>query len=191
LIDVGTGDGRAAYELAKASPDVLVVGLDVTQQQLVETSRRAARRPERGGVPNLLFALARAQEPPPVLCGRADDIRVTLPWGDLLEGVALAHPDVLGGLAALARPGARLRIVVNGEPWSTNAPKRMRHLPQLTPRYVRSELVDRYADHGIAIKDARRLTRTEIDDLHSTWAKKLRSGRDVDLTLIDCWLPGR
>ncbi|HYJ69704.1 MAG TPA: hypothetical protein VEX15_18780 [Nocardioidaceae bacterium] len=141
-------------------------------------------------MPNLLFALARAQEPPPALCGRADDIRVTLPWGDLLEGVALADPDVLGGLAALARPGARLRIVVNGEPWSTNAPKRMRRLPQLKPEYVRSELVDRYADHGIAIKDARRLTASEVDELHSTWAKKLRSGRDVDLTLIDAWLPG-
>jgi 16S rRNA (adenine(1408)-N(1))-methyltransferase len=190
LIDVGTGDGRAAYALAKASPDILVVGLDVTHQQLVETSRRASRRPARGGAPNLLFVLARAQEPPSELCGRADDIRVTLPWGDLLEGVALAEPGVLGGLATLARPGARLRIVVNGEPWSTNAPKRMRQLPQLTPEYVRSELVDRYADHGIAIKDTRRLTRREIDDLHSTWAKKLRSGRDVDLTLIECWLPG-
>lgn len=141
-------------------------------------------------MPNLLFALARAQDPPPALCGRADDIRVTLPWGDLLEGVALVDPDVLGGLAALARPGARLRIVVNGEPWSTNAPKRMRQLPQVTPEYVRSALVDRYADHGIAIKDTRRMTRNEIHDLHSTWAKKLCSGRDVDLTLIECWLPG-
>jgi hypothetical protein len=88
----------------------------------------------------------------------------------------------------LALPDARLRIVVNGEPWSTNAPKRMRQLPQLTPEYVRTELVDRYADRGIAIKDVRLLTASEIDGLQSTWAKRLRSGRDVDLTVIDGWL---
>jgi 16S rRNA (adenine(1408)-N(1))-methyltransferase len=158
----------------------------VVHKQLAETSRRAARRPERGGVPNLLLALARAQEPPSELLGRADEIHVRLPWGDLLEGIALADPAVLDGLTALARSGAVLRIVVNGAPWQSNAPIRMRRLPQLTPEYVLSTLVDAYASHGIVIKESRLLTDDEIDGLHSTWAKRLRHGRDrLDLTLID------
>jgi hypothetical protein len=164
----------------------LVVGLDVVHKRLVETSRRAGRRRERGGVPNLMLALARAQEPPAELLGRADEIRVSLPWGDLLEGIASADGTVLDGLAALARPGAGVRIVVNGAPWQSNAPVRMRRLPQLTPEYVVSTLADPYAAHGIVIKESRPLTDDEIEGLHSTWAKRLRSGRDrLDLTLID------
>lgn len=161
-------------------------------QRLVETARRAARRPERGGAANLVLALARAQDPPAPLRGLADEVLVTLPWGDLLEGIALAEAGVLDGLTALARPGARLRLVVNGEPWAANAPKRMRRLPHLTPEYVRSELADRYAAHGIAVRETRLLDADEIDGLHSTWAKRLRSGRShLDLTMIDAWLPTR
>jgi 16S rRNA (adenine(1408)-N(1))-methyltransferase len=167
-----------------------VVGLDVVAAPLVDSARRAARRPDRGGAPNLLYGLARAQEPPPELAGRADEIRVTLPWGDLLEGLALADPAVLDGLATLARPSARLRVVLNGEPWRSNAPIRMRRLPQLTPEYVRSTLADRYAAHGIVVKESRLLTEGEIQGLHSTWAKRLRHGRErLDLTAIDAWLP--
>ena len=156
------------YALAKASPDTLVIGLDVVHKQLVATSRRAGRWPERGGVPNLMLALARAQEPPSELLGRADESQVSLPWGDLLEGIALADAAVLDGLAALARPGARLRIVVNGAPWQSNAPIRMRRLPQVTPEYVLSTLVDpvrrsRHRHQGVETLDRRRDRRPALD----------------------------
>lgn len=137
----------------------------------------------------MLFAVAAAERPPAELTGRADEIRVTLPWGSLLEGVALAHDEVLDGLTALAKPGARLRLVVNGAPWASNAPKRLRGLPQLTPDYVRAELAGRYAAHGIVVDDARRLRADEVDGLHSTWAKRLRHGRgEVELTVVDAHL---
>jgi 16S rRNA (adenine(1408)-N(1))-methyltransferase len=163
-----------------------VIGLDPVREQLADVSRRAGRRVERGGVPNLLFALATVQRPPEELAGRAGEILVTLPWGDLLEGLALAHADVLGGLATLARPGARLRLALNGAPWAANAPKRMRRLPRVTPEYVRSVLAERYAAHGILVDDARLLRDDEIDALHSTWAKRLRHGNGrPELTLIE------
>jgi 16S rRNA (adenine(1408)-N(1))-methyltransferase len=163
-----------------------VIGLDPVREQLADVSRRAGRRVERGGVPNLLFALATAQRPPEELDGRAGEVLVTLPWGDLLEGLALAHADVLDGLATLARPGARLRLVLNGAAWAANAPTRMRRLPRLTPEYVRLVLAERYAAHGILVDDARRLRDDEIDALHSTWAKRLCHGNGrPELTLIE------
>jgi hypothetical protein len=62
----------------------------------------------------------------------------------------------------------------------------MRQLPQLTPEYVMSTLIEPYAAHGIVVKESRLLTAGEIDGLHSTWAKRLRPGRErLDLTLID------
>jgi hypothetical protein len=143
-----------------------VIGLDPVREQLADVSRRAGRRVERGGVPNLVFALATAQRPPEELDGRAGEVLVTLPWGDLLEGLALAHADVLDGLAT-----------------------RMRRLPRLTPEYVRSVLAERYAAHGILVDDARRLRDDEIDALHSTWAKRLRHGNGrPELTLIEAYV---
>lgn len=170
-----------------------MVGLDPAAGQLADTSRRAARPPARGGLPNLLFVQATAQHPPAELTGRADEIRVTLPWGDLLEGLALAEPVVLDGLAALARPGARLRVVVNGADWGqARAPRRMRRLPQLTPEHARTTLAPAYALHGIQVTAARHLTDGEIRALESTWAKRLAHGRDgLRLTLIDAWIAPR
>jgi 16S rRNA (adenine(1408)-N(1))-methyltransferase len=163
-----------------------VVGLDAAKEPLAEVSRRAAKRPERGGLPNLIFGWASAQQPPEELTGRADELHVTMPWGSLLEGLALGRPEVLTGLARLARPGARLRVVVNGAAWEDNAPARLRHLPQLTPDYVRSVLAGRYGAHGIQVGEIRALTGGEIDALHSTWAKRLRAGGEYPhLTLID------
>jgi 16S rRNA (adenine(1408)-N(1))-methyltransferase len=64
VVDVGTGDGRFAYNHAKSHPDVLVFGLDANRENLVKLSARALRRPERGGVPNVIFAAAVAERPP-------------------------------------------------------------------------------------------------------------------------------
>ena len=93
---------------------------------------------------------------------------------------------MLDGLATLARPGARLRLALNGAAWAGNAPTRMRGLPRLTAEYVRLVLAERYAAHGIVVDDARRLRDDEIDALQSTWAKRLRHGNGrPELTLIE------
>lgn len=170
-----------------------MIGLDPATGQLADVSRRAARAPARGGLPNLLFAQATAQQPSEELTGRADEIRVALPWGDLLEGLALAEPAVLDGLAALARPGARLRLVLNGADWhAARAPRRMRRLPQLTPEHARLVLAPAYAAHGIQVTAARHLADGEIRALESTWARRLAHGRGgLGLTLVDACITPR
>jgi 16S rRNA (adenine(1408)-N(1))-methyltransferase len=178
VVDVGTGDGRFPYALAKEHPEALVVGLDLGAENLRELSHRASRRPERGGRPNVLYALAAAESPPAELAGRASEVHVTLPWGRLLEGVALGDPEVLAGLARLAAGGARLAILLNCEVWGETVPGEVHHLPAVTVEYARETLGPRFAAHGIALRDARMLTREEVARLQSTWAKRLRHGRE-------------
>jgi 16S rRNA (adenine(1408)-N(1))-methyltransferase len=46
---------------AAARPDTLVIGVDASAAGMAEASRRAARR---GALPNALFAVAAAEDPP-------------------------------------------------------------------------------------------------------------------------------
>lgn len=177
LVDVGTGDGRFALHLARQRPTTLVVGLDALRENLEETARKAARRHDRGGAPNVLYVHAVAERPPPELRGRADAVQVVLPWGKLMVGLLLAQPDILGGLRALGHAGTSFRAVVNAEVWGEPIPLEARDLPELTPERATSQLAPRYALHGIRIDGADVLDEAGVDAVRSTWARKLASSR--------------
>ena len=98
---------------AAAEPDTLVVGVDANAAAMAEASRRAARRPDRGGLANALFVVAAAEALPAGLDGLADRVTVHFPWGSLLRGLLAADPAVLGGLARVLRPGATLSMLVS------------------------------------------------------------------------------
>jgi 16S rRNA (adenine(1408)-N(1))-methyltransferase len=92
---------------AAAEPDRLVVGVDASAAAMAEASRRAARRPDRGGLPNALFVVAAAEALPPELDGLADLVTVHFPWASLLRGLLTADPAVLvawPGCCARGRP---------------------------------------------------------------------------------------
>jgi hypothetical protein len=80
---------------------------------MAEASRRAGRRPERGGLANALFVVAAAEALPPELDGLAALVTVHFPWGSLLRGLLAAEPAVLGGLTRILRPGGSLRLLVS------------------------------------------------------------------------------
>ena len=78
-----------------------------------EASRLAARRPERGGLPNALFVLAAAENLPTELDGRIDELQIALPWGSLLRGVACAEPWLVDAMHRVLRPAAEVRILLS------------------------------------------------------------------------------
>lgn len=179
VIDVGAGDGRFAYGYAREHPEVFVLGMEPVKENVRESSRKAGRTPQRGGRANVAYVWARAERPPSELAGRGDEIHVTLPWGRLLDGLVLGDPDVLGGLAFLAVPGASVHATLNCGilEQGPNVPVRTAHLPELTPHYVWQNLAGRYAAAGLPLTHARMLSPDEVRALRSPWAKRLRSGR--------------
>src|SRR5438045_7021082 len=64
-VDLGTGDGRFAYRYAAAHPDRFIIAIDPVAEAMAETSARARRKPERGGRPNVLYAVASIERMPP------------------------------------------------------------------------------------------------------------------------------
>jgi len=177
-VDVGTGDGRFAYQLASDDARRFVVGIDALAEPMGERAAIAARKPARGGRPNLVFVHAAVEALPVELRGVADEISVQLPWGALLEGIVRARADVLQGIAGLGRRGARLTVTLNGEIWLESTPARFEDLPVPTPAYVAEVVAPAFRSVGIALGPARYATAAEAKALPTTWARRLGHGRE-------------
>lgn len=176
-VDVGTGDGRHAYHLARTRPGWFVVGLDPVADAMRESSTRAGRKPARGGLGNVLYVVASVEVAPGVLRGRADEVHVVLPWGRLMSGLLVADAGVVGGIAALGRPGAAVSIVLNGEVWGDPVPVEARDLPEPTVALVEEDLAPAWAALGLRVTGARWLSAAEVAAVPTTWARKLAHGR--------------
>ena len=177
VIDVGTGDAHYPYRLALAHPDWLVVGIDALDEPMGEIARKAGRKPAKGGVANLLLLRAAAESLPGELHDVADEVTVLLPWGRLLEGIVLAHDDVVRGLAELLRPAGRLAITLNGEIWVESLPVRYEHVPVPTPDHIAEVVAPAFARAGVDVGPASYLPADAALALPTTWARKLAHGR--------------
>jgi 16S rRNA (adenine(1408)-N(1))-methyltransferase len=171
VIDLGTGDGRAVLARARREPDALVIGIDASAAAMTESSLRAARRESRGGLPNALYVVAAAECPPRELLGLADEVTILFPWGSLLRGV-LAIDDVAAlGIAGLLRPGGRVEAFVSV------TERDAVDMPPL--RVADGELLARrWARHGLDLVAFEPATSAEITATGSTWARRLRAGRE-------------
>ena len=80
---------------------------------MADASRRAAARPTRGGLPNVVFLAEGVERLPAAFDGLADHVTILFPWGSLLRGALGLDPAVAAAIARLIAPGGRLEIVVS------------------------------------------------------------------------------
>jgi 16S rRNA (adenine(1408)-N(1))-methyltransferase len=159
--------------LARASrcPDCLVIGLDANAAGLAEASRRAAAKPSRGGRPNALFVVASAEAPPAELLTRAHLVTIAFPWGSLLRG-ALGHDEkVTAGVAGLLAETAAIEMLLSLEPRDGGP------APTLDDA-LREQARDAWGRAGVDIIEAAPLSAEALATASSTWARRLRAGRD-------------
>jgi 16S rRNA (adenine(1408)-N(1))-methyltransferase len=171
VVDLGTGDGRSVLHAARRDPDAFVIGIDADAVSMREASRKAARGPNKGGVPNAMFVVGSVGSLPVELEAVADEVRVTFPWGSLLRGVLGVDAAVLGGIARIAKVGAEIRALVSVTE---------RDGPGLNAQVDPSV----YDAHGLRLIEARPATENEIAETNSTWAKRLRAGVARPVTLV-------
>lgn len=171
VLDLGCGDGRHALRLARRRPDTLVLAVDANAGAMREASTAACRKPERGGVGNLVFLRAAAEDLPAALGALADEILVLYPWGSLLAAVVEPNVPVLRGLAGVARPGARLHVEVNRSAWTGQGDG------------AQARLGDGFRAAGWRLPAIawRRLVP------ETTWGRRLGQGRAVDVLCLDAY----
>ena len=104
ILDVGCGDGKVTAELARASPDGLVVGTDASPQMIAFAKRTFPAKKN----PNLKFQVMDARK---IKFARQFDVifsNAALHWVD-------DHEKVLRGAATVLKPGGRLVVSCGGK----------------------------------------------------------------------------
>lgn len=160
LIDIGTGDGRFVQHVAHSWDGYFAIGIDACRESLRTVSRRVPG--------NALFLIANACTLPCELYEQATHITVNFPWGSLLAGLLTCDRALLGGLAALAQPGARIDVRLNEralavQGWSAAAGAR--------------QVQETLTMAGFHLHPPVALTNQELGRLPTTWAKRLAYGR--------------
>jgi 16S rRNA (adenine(1408)-N(1))-methyltransferase len=177
VVDLGAGDGRFAYRLARAHPDWLCIAVDACAAGMRELSWRAERKPTRGGAPNLVFVRASIESLPQALTGIADQVTINYPWGSLLRAVLEPDPAALGGIVRLGRPGAELRIHVNESALAAAEVADARLPPRLRQAY---------ATAGVRLTFLGRV----LADGHTSWGNRLLGGRRGVMLAVQGTLAG-
>jgi 16S rRNA (adenine(1408)-N(1))-methyltransferase len=142
---------------------------------MAEASRRAARSSEKGGLPNAVFVAAGVEMLPHELAELADLVTVRFPWGSLLRGALGLDGSAAASIARLVAPAGALEITVSVEQRDTIG----RDQPASTFGEWDLERIRRtYDSLGLQLCDVNLLDPERIDDLHSSWARRLRVDRD-------------
>ena len=185
VIDLGTGDGRFPYTLARRDPHSLYVGIDPDAGAMAEYAFRASRKPARGGTANVLFVVASVEQLPAELAGTGDLVYAVFPWGGLLRGLLRGDPAVVDALAGLAAPGARFEFVLSYDPEHDTGVASAGELPALDSALIDDDLAPAYARHGIAIESRRLLSPEEALAIPSTWGRRLLHARPRSVYAIE------
>ncbi|RCX09288.1 16S rRNA (adenine(1408)-N(1))-methyltransferase [Anaerobacterium chartisolvens] len=184
-VDIGTGDGRFVYNLAKKNPGTLFIGLDPAAENMFEYSSRIIKKPSKGGLPNVLYVVSNIEELPDELSGAADNIYINLPWGSLLEGVVKASDHVLCNVVRLAKPPeASLEMCFTYSELHELGEMDRRELPELSLDYIRETLVPLYHEKGIEIKQLGTIDNQDLREHGTQWAKRLGFGRSREVYRI-------
>lgn len=159
-IDLGTGDGRFARELARQSPAMAVIGLDTCLDHLKGSPRRLPT--------NLRYITADALTFATGLLPAAQSVSINFPYGSLLKGLIEGDDDLLLRLDCLLAGESELIVRVNA-----SAIVAAGHDPLVAERAITTSLTS--VPHTRML--ARSLSQEDLRRFPSSWAKRLGHGR--------------
>lgn len=178
IVDIGTGDGKFTYQVAKEHPDKFVIGIDHAQQPLEGTSAKIYKKEHKGGLENALFVLANIEDLPQELTGVANQVFIHFPWSGLLCGVILVEEKTWSNIKRICQPGAYIDLIFGYD--SAYEQKAVDHfsLPELTLEYIQKMMVPKLELNGFEVLLCKQLELDELKNYPSTWSKKLSFGRE-------------
>ena len=184
MIDIGTGDGLFVFECARQNPNKFYIGIDANARPLEKISEKIYRKPAKGGLPNVLFLQSAVEDLPAELAGVADEVHVHFPWGSLLGAVATGNETILRNLRRICTSGALLEIVIGFDPARDAAELKRLEIFSLSLDHIDSFLAPRYERAGFEIVEKGVLPQSEWNQVHTSWAKRLKGRAGRTLTYI-------
>ncbi|MDQ3654886.1 MAG: class I SAM-dependent methyltransferase [Chloroflexota bacterium] len=166
-VDLGTGDGAFAIQLARRHPELAVVAVDTNLDHLAGSARR---RPD-----NVRFVRFDALGWPLGVLPRADTVSGNFPYGSLLRGLVEGDPALIVRLDALLGRGSRLDVRVNESALLATG---------LDPMGGPKAIVETLRDiEGVRAR-LQELGRSELRTFPSSWSKRLGYGKETTAHLI-------
>lgn len=175
-MDIGTGDGRFVYRSAQMNPNKFFIGIDANAKPLEKISMKATRKPNKGGLPNVLFIQAAVENLPEELNEAADEIHIHFPWGSLLKSVVLCDEEILKSLRRICAPECLLEIIIGIDETRDKTEIERLNLPKISEEYLQKNLFPKYKTAGFEILKSGILSFAEWSRIETSWARKLQGG---------------
>ncbi len=184
MIDIGTGDGTFVYRSAKENPRKFYIGIDASPRPLEKISEKIHRKPDKGGLANVLFLQSAVEDLPAELDGVADELHVHFPWGSLLRAVATGDEAILRNLRRVCASEALLEVMIGLDPERDASEIKRLEIPELTAEYLESVLAPRYQSAGFAITEKGKVPVSAWPEFKTSWAKRLSGSSNRSLTYL-------
>ena len=164
--------------MAKQNPNSLVIGIDPCHENLVEISSKVLKKPSKGGLSNVLFVLASAENMPYELNNLADHVYINFPWGSLLQGIVLVQETIWNNIRQITKHNAHVEVIFGyDEKYEQKEIVRL-GLPRLDQSYLSDFIIPKLELLGFRIQSLKILTLKELQSYPTTWAKKLSYGQE-------------
>lgn len=176
-VDIGTGDGKRLYRTAQKDTGTFYIGIDPVRENMLETAKKTERKPSKGGISNLLLAVAAVENLPDELYSLADDVSVFFPWGTLLECIIKPLEEPMNEIRKIAKDGAGFTFVTTYDPSFENNEINKRQLPEISIEYLENEYKEKMSELGFYVEEVSSLSANDVKKIGTQWAKRLISSR--------------
>jgi len=173
VLDIGTGDGRFIYKNALKQPKTLFIGMDPLASQMSTYSSKINRKK----LDNTLLVLGSIENIPTNLFSCIDRIYINLPWGSLLEKIVKAENIHIKNIHSLLKKEGTLETVFGYDPEHEPTEVGRLDLPNIISKEDVEKILSNFREY-FEIIELSRLSKKELGDMDTTWAKKLKFGKD-------------
>ena len=186
IVDIGTGEGEFVYKRARQNKESLYIGIDSSMASMRPSAVKSAKKPEKGGLDNVMYVVANAEDLPDDLASSANHIYIHLPWGSLRDGMIKGDGRLLANVKKIAKEKAIMEIYVGYCDLYEKKEMAVRGLPELNLAYFCNELKSVYEKYGICIGQVSVLDNEDLKKLDTKWAKKLGHGKKREIYYLRC-----
>jgi len=183
VVDIGTGDGRFVYKNGLINCNVLYIGVDPSEKQLRVYSKKALKRK----VNNVLFIVGSMEQMPIIANNSVNKIYITLPWGTLLESIVKPKKDFVLKIFNLLKKDGKLITTFGYTPELEPSESKRLNLPPMEEELVIKTIIPSFESYGFTLDDYKKLSKKDLRDTETTWAKRLRFGKDRKIYCVSFW----